>query len=248
MGVHIQGVPFNQVLTFPVHDAQSIRRFLVAAGLSLGGLIIPVVPGLFVAGYSIRILRGAVRDGEVSMPAWEGWNRLLADGASAALIALAYLLPGILAFAIGLGGYFLSFLAIIPALDRSDSLSVFVVMLPAAILCIGVTAGALLLLAGAIPLPAAAARFADEGRIGAAFQLAEIGGSLRRNPVGYLGAWVVLFGLMYFAYFLYMAAYFTVILCCPGYLLTLVTGMAGGLIWTAMIGLAYRQGKPSTAG
>jgi hypothetical protein len=248
MGVQIQGVPLNRILTFPFQDAQSFQRFLVAGGLSLTGLVIPVIPGLFVAGYSIRILRQAIRQGEVSMPEWKAWDQLLRDGLSSAAIGSVYLLPGLLAFLVGLTAYFFSFLAIIPSLEKSEATVGFLVMVPMAILLMSMTIGIVLLLAGAIPLPVALARFADKGDLGAAFQLKEVGRILRGNPVGYIGAWVVLFGLMSVTYFLYMAAYMTVVLCCLGFALSILSAFAGGIIWTAMIGLAYRQCVPEAGG
>jgi len=247
MSLHIEGVPFNQVLVFPFRDAQSFKRFLLVAGLTLAGFLIPILPGLIVAGYSIRILRQAIREGKVEMPGWSDENRLLVDGIYSAIITLVYILPGLITLMAGFILYFVSFLMVIPSPERADTASIFGIFIPMIILFAGMGLGTILLFLGAIPLPVAFCRFADEGRLGAAFQIGEIFRALKKNPIGYIAAWVVCFGLVYILYVIYWIAYVTVILCCPGYILMLVGTSAAGCVFLAMVGLAYRQGKTADA-
>jgi hypothetical protein len=243
MTVHIEGVPFNRILTFPFRDATSIKRFLVVAGLSLACFLIPILPGLFVAGYSVRILRRAIQEGKVEMPEWSDETRLLIDGLYSTVIGLVYLLPGILTLIAGFFLYFVSFMLVIPSADSADTASFLTIFIPMAILFLSICLGAGLMFLGAIPYPIALARFADEGRLGAAFQIREIFRSLKKNPAGYFGAWVVCFGLIYILYFIYLISYLSVILCCPGYLVWIIGSYGAGCVFLAMIGLAYRQGK-----
>lgn len=243
MTVQIQGVPLNKILTFPFQDSQSRKRLLALFGLSLAGMFIPILPGFFVAGYSIQILRQAVREGTVVMPEWKDLNRLLVDGLSAAVIGLAYLLPGIIILFCGLIIYFVSFMAIIPQSQQAESFPPITIILPMIVLFTAIGLGSLLLIAGAIPLPAALARFADEGKIGAAFQIREIGRALKANPIGYLGAWIVFLGIYTFASYLYSIMYMTMVCCCIGILFLLIGAGTGAIIFMAMVGLAYRQGK-----
>ena len=243
MTLHIEGVPFHQVLTFPFRGSQAFKRFLIFAGLALGNFLVPVIPGLFTAGYSIKILRRAIREGRVEMPEWSEEGRLLTDGLYSMIISLAYLLPGLIVLVGGFFLYFLSFFLIMPTLEQNDSAFSFIIFLPMLILFGGMGLGTLLLMVGAVPLPVALCRFADEGRLGAAFQFGEIFRSLKKNPIGYIGAWVVMFGVFYILYFVYLIGYLTVVCCCPAYLLMLVGSAASGCIFLAMTGLAYREGK-----
>ncbi len=247
MAVQIEGVPFNRVLTFPFRGAKAIKRFLMVAVLFLACFIIPILPGLFVGGYSIRILRRAIREGLVEMPEWSDETSLLKDGIQSAVIGLAYLLPGLATLLSGFILYFVSFSLLIPSADSADSMPVGVVFIPMAILFGGMALGSLLLLLGVIPYPVAVCRFTDEGRLGAAFQLREIFTALKKNPIGYLAAWIVTFGLIYIFYFAFLLAYFTVILCCPGYLVFILGSAAAGCVFLAMTGLAYREGKTTHA-
>jgi hypothetical protein len=246
MNLHIDGVPFNDVLAFPFRGAKAFQRYLLIAGLTLACFIIPILPGLFVSGYSIRILRRARQEGKVEMPEWSDESRLLVDGVYSTLISWAYLLPGLLTLLGGVFLYFVSFFFIIPISDQSESFSIFAMFIPMIILFGGIAVGTVLLFLGVIPLPLALCRYADEGRLGAAFQIGEIFRALKKNLIGYFGAFVVCSGIFYILYFIYMIAYFTIILCCPAYLLMLAATPAAGCIYLAMIGLAYRQGK--TAG
>lgn len=243
MSIQIEGVPFNRVLSFPLRDAQAVKRSLAAAGLFLACFVIPLLPGFLVGGYSVRLLRRTIRQGEVEMPEWSDASALLLDGVRAALIGLVYLLPGLLTLLAGIALYFFSFFLIIPAMENQESFSVLMVFLPMTFLFIGIALGMILLFVGAVPYPVALCRFADEGRLGAAFQLGKIFQELRRNPIGYLGAWIVAFGFCYVLYFVYFIAYLTVILCCPGYILFSAGSLFAGFVFLAMTGLAYREGK-----
>jgi hypothetical protein len=243
MTIHVSGIPFNRVLVFPVRNAQAAKRFLMYVGLLLAGFLVPLLPGILASGYSIRMMRKAIQEGEVEMPDFHDGERLLLDGLHTFLITLAYILPGILTL---IGSYFfymVSFFLIIPSADRIESYSYLNMFLPMAVLFFGMGLGIIILFLGAIPFPVALCRFADEGRLGAAFQFREIFGALKRNPVGYLGAWIVAGGWASIFYYIFFIAYMTVCLCCFGYLAMLIGVSAAGLVFMAMVGLAYRDGK-----
>jgi hypothetical protein len=248
MSLHIEGVPFNDVLSFPFRGGRAFQRYLLLAGLTLLCFVIPVLPGLFAAGYSIRILRRAIREGKAEMPEWADESRLLMDGIYSTIISWAYILPGLLVLVGGFVLYFVSFMVIIPLSEQSETFSAFYIFLPMLFLFGGLAVGTVLLALGIIPLPVALCRYADEGRLGAAFQIGEIFKALKNNLIGYIGAFVVCSGFFYILYIVYMIAYFTVVLCCPAYLLMLAATPAAGCVYLAMIGLAYRQGKTVRTG
>lgn len=243
MAIQTQGIPLNRIFTFAFQDRSSRNRLLVAVGFSLASMLVPIIPSIFVSGYTVQFLRKTVREGGPAMPAWSDWNRMLIDGLLSMIISTIYLLPGMLMLFGGMIAYFISSVAILPAMESDATSTLLLMFLPLVILGLTMLVGLPLLLAGAIPLPIALARFADEERFGAAFQLGAIWRSLKANPVGYFAAWVVSIGLWYLGSFIYGIAYSTVILCCFGYVFLLAAGTWTGLVLYAMIGLAYRESK-----
>lgn len=73
----------QEMLLFPVRDAESRKQFLIACAISLAGFIIPILPMLLLMGYSAKIMRQIVEEKKSpSMPAWQGndWSEMLMDG------------------------------------------------------------------------------------------------------------------------------------------------------------------------
>jgi hypothetical protein len=73
----------QEILLFPVRDAQSQKEFLIACAIMLAGFIIPIIPMLILLGYCARIMRQIIQQREEpSMPAWQGsdWSEMLVDG------------------------------------------------------------------------------------------------------------------------------------------------------------------------
>ena len=73
----------QETLLFPVRDAESRKQFLIACGLTLAIFVIPILPVLFLMGYSAKIMRQVVEEKRApSMPAWQGsdWSEMLMDG------------------------------------------------------------------------------------------------------------------------------------------------------------------------
>jgi len=247
MTVEVQGIPLNQVLTFPFRGPHALKRLLALCGLCLAGAFVPILPGLFVSGYLMLLLREAIHDGRVEMPEWKDLNRLLRDGLSSTVISLGYLLPGLVVFFGGIIFYFAILIFTIPGSRESGSTMPPTIFFAILVFFAALSLGSLLLLAGGIPLPIALARFADQGRLRAAFEFREIWRALKANPVGYLGAWIVFLGFFYLASFAYYVLYMSIVCCCFSFVPLLVGIGGGGLIFTAMIGLAYRQGLASVS-
>jgi hypothetical protein len=243
MSIEIQGVPLNRVISFPFRNASSVQRLLILCAVGLAGFLVPILPGLFVSGYMMGILREAVRDGRVEMPAWKEPERLLKDGFFATLIQLVYMAPGLLVL---MGGFLLYFTAIlfsIPLADSRDGAMPGIFLLGIIFFFVSLALGPCLMMAGAVPLPIALARYADEGRFQAAFHLRQIARALKANPLGYLGAWLVCLGILSLCYAAYYILYLSIVFCCLSFLPLIAGFAAGGPIFLAMIGLAYRQGK-----
>jgi len=62
----------QDILLFPFRDAEARKQFLIACLVALAGFIIPLVPFIFLMGYSARIMRQIIDERKSpSMPDWQ---------------------------------------------------------------------------------------------------------------------------------------------------------------------------------
>lgn len=238
----------ESLLAFPLRDEQRAGKFAVGTGLLLASFLLPVLPALFVYGYLLRVMRNAVEDGELELPAWGDWGGLFKDGLKALVVGGSYLLPGVVLILCGSIVYCVAAIAIPigveanPAAAGDDVLGllVFAAML---LFFLSIAIGSLLALLGAIPLPVAAANMVAELRLGAAYRLRHLGRLLAANPVGWFGAWVVLFGLLAITYALMTIGYYTLVLSCVLPVLLMPFWLYALLVAAGQFGLAYRESR-----
>lgn len=235
----------ESLLAFPLRDEQWAGKFAVGTGLLLASFVVPILPALFVYGYLLRVMRNAVEDGELELPAWGDWGGLFKDGLKALVVGGSYLLPGLTLILCGTMLYCLAAIAIpisaeaSPAAASDDVLGLLVL---AAMLLffLSIAFGSFLALLGALPLPVAAANMVAELRLGAAYRLRHLARLLAVNPVGWFAAWVVLFGLLAITYALMTIGYYTLVLSCVVPVLLMPFSFYALLIGAAQFGLAYR--------
>lgn len=87
---------WQEILLFPVVDAEARKQFLIACLVALAGFIIPILPTLILLGYSVRIMRQLLDGGKVpSMPKWEesDWSAMLLDGLRLFGLQIVLMLP-----------------------------------------------------------------------------------------------------------------------------------------------------------
>ncbi|MBU0490701.1 MAG: DUF4013 domain-containing protein [Chloroflexi bacterium] len=234
------------VFRFPFQGPDWQTRFLIGAALNLAGLIIPIVPGLFVYGYVLQIMRRAIEGQELTLPAWNDWGKLGMDGLRGWLVSMIYLLPALIVLIGGMALYFASSFAFPLMMSVDDSgqaaagamLMVFVSM---GIMFLSIVVGWVLLLLGAIPLPVAIGHLVRHDKVAAAFRVREWWALLRRNKLGYFIVWVIVAGLFAMIYLFFMLAYYTVILCVVGYFLMVPLMFYIMLVGAALFGQAYRE-------
>jgi hypothetical protein len=252
----VTNASLKEILRFPFREEDWQSRFLIGIGLLLGGFVIPLVPFVLVAGYTLRVTRQAARGEALRLPPWDDWGALALDGLKVAAINLAYLGPGILIWIVGMGLYFVASFAfplIIPLLERNDSLMLlfpFLMFGMMAILFLSIALSGLLMILGAIPLPMAKAHFAAQGDLSAAFRVREWWPLLRDHKLDYLIAWVIVAGLFTFWYVGGMLISYTVVLCWVMPLLAMPFGLYLALVSAALFGQTYRQAQeasPQTA-
>lgn len=234
---------------FPFQSRDGANRLLVGAALSLGGVIIPILPTLLVYGYVVRVLRQAASGVEAAMPEWNDWGRLLADGLKSTLIVLLYLAPGIVVMATGYLVYFVaSFggLAFLEGTSPGAELPASYLLLlfgSVAVLVVSLFVGGALWLAGLLPLPAALAHFAAEDRFAAAFDVPAWWRLINADRWGYLLGWVVTLGLVGVMNTIFTLLYLTIILCLlAGYVLAPL-GFYLLLVAAVIFGQVYRGAK-----
>jgi hypothetical protein len=241
------GTSLKALFRFPFRGTDWQNRLLAGTLLVLAGFVVPIVPGIFVLGYVLRVMRQAIEGRELAMPAWDEWGRMGLDGLRAAAISLVYLLPGLLVFFGGMGIYFGSVfilpLAMAVAGEGSGVEALFPLLLlgSMAIMFLSTALGWLLLLLGSVLLPAAIAHFVRHDEIAAAFRLRQWWPVLRGNAWGYLVAWVIVAGLVGILYVGVMIAYFSIFLCCLIPLLLAPAALYLQLVGAGVFGETYRE-------
>jgi len=238
----------KQYFRFPFQDRESRSRFALGCALMLAGYVFPIIPGLLVYGYALRILRLSARGEAPSMPAWEDWPGLLSLGFRGTIVQLAFTLPALAVFLVGFTAYFGAIIPFSIASSTEASVSdpaillVFVAML---ILMLSIVIGSVLFVLGILPLPASVAHFAAQDRLAAAFRIREWSRILSANKLGYFVAFVVVSGVFGIAYWAFMILYSTVVLLCFGFLVVVPAGLYTMLVGAALFGEAYRDGAES---
>lgn len=244
----------KELLRFPFRREGWEGRLAVGVGLLFASFLVPFLPAVFVYGYLIEVMRGAVEKGELELPEWDDWGQLFAEGLKALVVGFVYLLPGMAVITVGFCLYCGTF-AIFPfmvegggaggSVETAYSLWVFLAML---IFFFSLAIGTLLSLLGAIPIPVAAANMASELRLGAAFRLRHFARALAANPAGFFGAWVVFFGLMALTYLMTAVAYYTLVLACLIPILLTPVSFYALLVAAGQFGLAYRESRAVLGG
>ncbi len=230
---------------FAVPDGQN--RFLLGSALWFCGAFIPILPGLAVNGYLVRVMRNAIRGEAAHLPPWEDWSGLLLDGLKATVIGLAYLLPGLLVITGGFAAYFfmspLSMIYLGMTRSRGDDSAMLLVslLLGMALLFLGMAVGSLLTMLGTVPLPVALARFVDSGRLSDAFSVRVIWRLIRGDAWSYLTVWVVVMGLIAIVYVLYSMFYMTMVLCAIGLIILAPGAFYAAYVAATAFGDFYRQ-------
>lgn len=99
-------------LSFPFKDRDWLKKAAIGAGLSLASFIIPILPTLFVYGYSLRMMRRIISgDGKPALPEWDDWGKLLSDGLKLWGAAILYSLPVILLMLVAVVGMLVAFIS-----------------------------------------------------------------------------------------------------------------------------------------
>jgi Protein of unknown function (DUF4013) len=238
----------RNIFKYPFESKDWIVPFIIGTALIFAGMIIPIIPLIFVYGYLALVMRMSINGEVMSLPAWSNWGRLFKDGLRSLAVGAVYLGPGIIVSMIGFSAYIVMFVASIALTDSSfDSTTTglvsFLMISAMGILFLSMFVGTLLLIAGAIPLPAAIGHFIANDKLAAAFYIREWGRIIIKDRWGYLIAWLIVVGMFGTLYIGFMLAYMTFVLCFVGYILAFPIGFYIMLVSAALFGQNYREGK-----
>jgi hypothetical protein len=92
------------LLKFPFQGSDWRNRFLIGTAVTLAGFFVPLLPMIFVYGYTVAIMRRAIQGQDLELPTWNDWGKLGLDGLRLAVVSLVYTLPGIFVL---IAGWFL---------------------------------------------------------------------------------------------------------------------------------------------
>jgi hypothetical protein len=241
--------PLRTIFKFPFESKEWIVPFIIGTALIFAGMIIPIIPIIFVFGYIAAVMRLSINGEIMTLPAWNNWGQFFKDGLRSLAVGAVYLGPGIIVSMIGFTAYIVMFVASIALTPESSSdssstgLVGFLIIGAMSILFLSMFVGTILLIAGTIPLPAAIGHFIANDRLSSAFHIREWGRIIKKDKWDYSISWLIVVGMFGTLYIGFMLAYMTVVLCFVGYLLAFPIGFYIMLVSAALFGQNYREGK-----
>jgi len=178
----------KELFTFPFKDPRWKSKLLIAAGVNVAALFIPLLPKFFLMGYYRQIMQRIIcGDGEPDLPEWQDWGRLFTDGFKLWAANIIYTFPALLLVSAGMVMMFIP-LFLLPILrdgNSSGALSMFAALgalLGSLLMAIGTPISLVLGLAAAAALGHVVAR----GEFMAALRPAEWWPILRANLGGFI--------------------------------------------------------------
>jgi hypothetical protein len=233
------------VFRFPGVGVDARSRFILGCVLVLAGFIIPIIPGLIVAGYALRIMRQAINGEELHLPAWDQWGKLFIDGLRWAIISIVYFLPGFIAVIVGFSAYIGSIMASTASrLSDAGALAMFAGL---GVYLLALAVGMLLFMLAAIPLAVGSAHFVAKDSFGAAFRAREWWPLLKVNKLGYFVAWVVIIGLYSVMSMASMVLMYSIVLCIAVPFALAPASLYLSVISAALFGQTYRDSQEMLA-
>jgi len=83
------------IFTYPFKNPNWKSKAAIATVICLISSIIPIIPMFFFFGYCYRLMKAVIVDHEtLSLPEWDDWGRLFADGAKIFGISLSICCQG----------------------------------------------------------------------------------------------------------------------------------------------------------
>jgi hypothetical protein len=237
----------QDLFTFPFRDQLWKNKFLIGALLYFAGLLIPIIPWIFLSGYSMQMMRRIIQEnGDPFLPEWNDWNRYLIDGLKQIGVGFIYMLPFITLFFIGYGLMVLpQMIFSIMASSSQSSPPAWEFLFPFVGMAIGwifFGVGMAGFMSVGLVLPVSIGHMVATDQFAAAFRIKEWWPIFRANLSGFLVAYVVILGASMVLNIATQILYFSVIFCClmpfamSGIMIYLMT------VWSTLMAQTYRTG------
>jgi hypothetical protein len=234
----------QRVLTFPFEDPKWKNKFLLGIGLSLAGMLVPIVPGLFVTGFAYQLMHRLIVDnGDLYLPEWDDWGRLLKEGWRLFSVYFLYELPVIVILIFGWVVYIGSFIAMtMEGGSNPNSVLPMVMLVGMGIFFLSSGLSIILGIVVSVILPPALGHTVAKDSFSAAFDFTGWWKIFKANLGGFLLAFLIIAGMVAAMYVLIQLFYMTIVLICLMFIVPMVVNFYMMLVGSALIGLAYREG------
>ncbi len=239
---------FQRILSYPFEDSKWKSKLLIGMALTLGGMMLPVIPTLFVLGYGYQIThRLIVEQGDLYLPEWTDWEKLLKDGWRLFCVSFIYTLPMVICIVVGYVVYFGTFgITMATSSGSSNDPAVGMLMFGGmAVQFLMMALGILLGLTTSFVLPAAMAHTIARDSFSAGFDFIGWWKVLKANFSGFLTTVVMIMGLAMLMTTFMQVIYLTIVLICLALFIPVIVSFYMLLVSSALIGLAYRDGVES---
>lgn len=232
-------------LKFPFMDPKWKGKLLIALAVSLGNMVIPILPSLILYGYIYQIMQSVIADRQKpTLPEWNDLGKMLTDGLKLFGAYLAYMLPAVLVYSAGMIIYFVSFLFIIGSEPSETGGPVmFFFFLAMASVLFSMFLGIALSMAGFMVLPAGVGHMVAKGKFSAAFDFSGWWKVISANPGGYILGMLVFFGLGMVMMTVFYMVYAAMFVCCPVIILAFLPGIYILVVSPALMGYMYIAGQ-----
>jgi hypothetical protein len=179
----------KKAFVFVFEDENSALKLLVAGGLLLANIVIPLIPMIIVLGYSVVIMKQVIEDGsDPSLPEWEDWGDLMLKGLRVLGLNIIPAIPifFLVIFTIGLN---FASVAMLNGLPSDSPLTIFSVLVSG--VGIFMTIGFILFFSilgflWSILYPVILGYVVDEERFGAVFSVGAWWRIFKSDPAGFL--------------------------------------------------------------
>ena len=235
----------QEILLFPVRDAEARKQFLFACLAALAGFIIPIIPMIFLTGYSAKIMRQIIEERKKpSMPTWQesDWSGMFMDGLRIYGAQFVLMLPIMLIMGIG----FLSMMSgsIAASVSIGDNgqnfaplgMSVFLIGMAFMMLFSLLTIPYAVIVSAVVPHVAVTRSFDS------AFRIKEWWSIFRKGLGQFVLAHILIMVVSWVIMFVIQIAMITIVLLCIVPLLMILYTAYNVLIKNALIAQAYASG------
>lgn len=225
------------LLTFPFKGEGAFGKLAIAAGLVLLGMIIPIIPTIFLLGYLMAVMTKIIVDREeASMPAWEDWGKLFMDGLKLFGASLFVTVPLVIIWIVIFGFSFLPIAFIDENVFGTYMVIFFVIQMVAIFLSMIISIFAIVF------QPVYTSHLVAKGEFSAIFQIKQWWKVFKKSFWEYVISLFIFSGLYATMMYVYMFLMYSVVCCCLAPFALAFLSAYMGIVYYALTASAYRDG------